>query len=381
MYQFLTDHFSELLTIGGIILLLILIWTDKIKTDSFNKLLNLTIKQSYGSGKSATPMLDIYTIDFTKQQQTGAKDPIIGREQEISKVIQILSRRTKNNAILLGDPGVGKTAIVEGLAQRIAQKNVPDVLQGKRLLSLQVATLLAGTKYRGEFEERAKKIVQEISIANRSIILFIDEIHTVIQSQGSEGSVNFADILKPALARGDLQMIGATTTIEYDKYIKSDSSLERRFQPVEINEPTPEQTVAILQGIKEKYQEFHKVEFTDEAIRAAVTLSDKYIKNRKLPDKAIDIIDEAAAMVKVSHTDKIAHGLLHQAAKDKQPELNRIWKELQLTDTRIAQAQHNDLEHFVRYRDDLKKQLDASGIAVVDVTDIEKVVHDWSQNS
>lgn len=381
MKDFILGNSSMLLTFAGILIFLYLMWTDRINTDNFKKMFSVGTKSMPGGSKGGTPMLDLYTIDFSKLQSSGQKDPVIGRDQEINKLIQVLSRRTKNNAILLGDPGVGKTAIVEGLAQRIAQSEVTDVLQGKRLLSLQVASLLAGTKYRGEFEERAKKIVQEISNANRSIILFIDEIHTVIQSSGSEGSVNFADILKPALARGDLQMIGATTITEYDKYIRSDSSLERRFQPIEVGEPTLEQTIAILQGIKEKYQEFHKVQFTDEAIKSAVELSDKYIKNRKLPDKAIDIIDEAASMVKVSHTDKIVHGLLHQAAKEKQPELNRIWKEIQLSDERIKASGTTGLENIVRYRDDLKKQLDTYGIAVVDVSDIEKVVHDWSLNS
>jgi ATP-dependent Clp protease ATP-binding subunit ClpC len=359
------------------VVFLYLLWTNKLNTETFKALFKVGGKNQTDSSGKGTPMLDLYTIDFTKLSRDQKKDPVIGRANEIMRLTQVLSRRTKNNAILLGDPGVGKTAIVEGLAQLIVNMKVPEVLRGKRLLSLQVASLLAGTKYRGEFEERAKKIVQEISNSKRTIILFVDEIHTIIQSQGSEGSINLADILKPALARGDLQMIGATTITEYDKYIRTDSSLERRFQPVDVQEPSVEETIAILNGIKEKYKEYHKVEFTDEAIKGAVTLAQQYIKERKLPDKAIDVIDEAASMVKVSHTDNVVHGLLVQAAMDKDPELARLWKEIQLADNRIATAATKDVETFIRYREDMEKQLDQKGVAVVDYSDVEKVVHEW----
>lgn len=359
------------------VVFLYLLWTNKLNTETFKALFKIGGQGQPDSSGKGTPMLDLYTIDFTKLARELKKDPVIGREKEIMKLTQVLSRRTKNNAILLGDPGVGKTAIVEGMAQLIVNEKVPEVLRGKRLLSLQVASLLAGTKYRGEFEERAKKIVQEISNSKRTIILFVDEIHTIIQSQGSEGSINLADILKPALARGDLQMIGATTLTEYDKYIRTDSSLERRFQPVDVQEPSVEETIAILNGIKEKYKEYHKVEFTDEAIKGAVTLAQQYIKERKLPDKAIDVIDEAASMVKVSHTDNVVHGLLVQAAMTKDSELGKLWKEIQLADSRIATATTKDAENFIRYREDMEKQLDHKGIAVVDYSDVEKVVHEW----
>ncbi|MFH0988075.1 MAG: AAA family ATPase, partial [Parcubacteria group bacterium] len=240
---------------------------------------------------SGTPVLDQYTKDLTRLARDGKLDPVIGRHDEVQRLIQVLSRRTKNNALLVGKAGTGKTAIAEGLALKIAtDKNMPLELSSKRVLELDVAEVMAGTKYRGEFEERAKKILNEISRANRSIILFIDEIHVLIQSQGTEGAINFSDIIKPALARGTLQLIGATTMDEYEKYIKPQSSLERRFQLVEVKEPTPEETVLILQGLKEKYMAYHKVEFTPAAIQAAVTLSEKYIKNRQLPDKAIDAI-------------------------------------------------------------------------------------------
>jgi len=259
---------------------------------------------------SNTPLLDTYTTDFTQLAHIGKIDPVIGRYNEVLRLSQILSRRNKNNALLIGAPGVGKTAIVEGLAQRIAKHEVTETLQGKRVLSLDVANLLSGTKYRGEFEKRAKQLVQEISSSERSIILFIDEVHSVIQSQGSEGSVNFSDILKPALARGDLQMIGATTTDEYNAYIKTDPALERRFQTITVKEPTIKDTIAILQGVKDKYREYHKVQFTDAALETAANLTKKKIKNRTLPDKALDAIDEAASMVRVAHIKDTTHAVL-----------------------------------------------------------------------
>lgn len=267
--------------------------------------------------RPGTRNLDMYAVDLTAQARTGAIDPVIGRDEEIIRVTQILSRRTKNNVILVGLPGVGKTAVVEGLARRIESGDVPDILSQKRVLLLQVSELLAGTKYRGEFEQRIKGIVQEIRDNKRRIILFIDEIHTVTQTKGTEGAVNLSDILKPALARGDLQLIGATTQKEYELYIQSDESWDRRFQVVLVDEPTVEETVKILRGLKENYENYHKVKISDEAITAAVRLSQEYIKGRRLPDKAIDIMDEAAAKVNVQRGSSHEHAaaLLHGAAK------------------------------------------------------------------
>lgn len=265
---------------------------------------------SFGK-KGLTPTLEMYAVDLTDLARTGKIDPVIGREEEILRLTRILTRRTKNNVILAGPPGVGKTAIVEGLAVGIVTGDVPDVLKNKRVLSLRVSELLAGTKYRGEFEQRVKMIVEEIRRSNRTIVLFIDELHTVMQTKGTEGAVNFSDILKPALARGDLQLIGATTQKEYDEFIKPDETIDRRFQVVLVDEPNVEETIKILQGVKAKYEDYHHVKFSDEAIKAAARLSHEYIKGRRLPDKAIDAIDEAAAMVNVgthSHAVALLHG-------------------------------------------------------------------------
>lgn len=265
----------------------------------------------------STKNLDMYAVDLTLQAKQGTIDPVVGRDEEIKRATQILTRRTKNNIILIGLPGVGKTAVVEGLASRIASGDVPGVLLNKRVLLLQVSEILAGTKYRGEFEQRVKGIVQEIRNSRRTIILFIDEIHTITQTKGTEGAVNLSDILKPALARGDLQLIGATTQKEYEQYIQPDESWDRRFQVVLVDEPSVEESIKILQGIKKSYEDYHQVIITDAAVEAAVRLSQEYIKGRRLPDKAIDVMDEAAAMVNVergSHHHQAA-ALLHGAAK------------------------------------------------------------------
>ena len=255
-------------------------------------------KDNKQKNNSATPLLDKYGRDLNILAQEEKIDPVIGRNHEIERVIQILSRRTKNNPILIGEPGVGKTAVTEGLAQRLINGNIPKVLASKRIISLNMASLVAGTKYRGDFEDRLKKIIDEI-IENKNIILFIDEMHTLIGAGAAEGSMDAANILKPALSRGEIQVIGATTLKEYKKYIEKDSALERRFQTIMVNEPSAKDAISILKGIRNKYEEFHCAKITDEAIKAAVKISQRYITDRFLPDKAIDLIDEAAAKVRL----------------------------------------------------------------------------------
>ena len=256
---------------------------------------------SYGTAQqgAATPMLDKYARDLTRLAAEGKLDPLIGREQQIQRLMRILSRRTKNNPCLIGEPGVGKTAIVEGMAQRIADGFVPEILKDKRILTLDISAMVAGSKYRGEFEERIKGAVREVE-AEGNIILFVDELHTIIGAGGAEGSMDASNILKPALSRGAVQMIGATTIEEYRKYIEKDAALERRFQPVQVPEPTVEETKDILYGLKGHYEKHHQVEITDAGIRAAAELAERYITDRFLPDKALDLLDEAAAEVRLS---------------------------------------------------------------------------------
>ncbi len=247
---------------------------------------------------SKTTVIDQFSRDLTALARKNGIDPVLGRETEIERVVQILSRRTKNNPCLIGEPGVGKTAIVEGLAQRIVDGNLPETLKDKRVLTLDLSSMVAGTKYRGEFEERLKKAMDEVKSAG-NIILFIDELHTIIGAGAAEGAIDAANILKPSLARGELQVIGATTLDEYRKYIEKDSALERRFQPITVSEPTEDEAIAILKGIRDKYEAHHKVEITDDAIKEAVRLSVRYINDRFLPDKAIDLIDEAASKLRL----------------------------------------------------------------------------------
>ena len=239
-----------------------------------------------------------FATDLNESAKQGKIDPVIGRDTEITRVIQILSRRTKNNPVLIGEPGVGKTAIAEGLAQRIVTGNVPEILRNKRIISLSISAMLAGAKYRGEFEERLKKAIDEVQ-KHDDMIIFIDEIHTLVGAGASEGAMDAANILKPALARGTFQVIGATTLDEYKKHIEKDAALERRFQPVQVGEPTEEDALSILEGLRDRYEAFHKAKITDEALKAAVTLSSRYITDRFLPDKAIDVMDEAASKVRM----------------------------------------------------------------------------------
>ena len=254
--------------------------------------------QGGASASANTPTLDSLARDLTAIAREGSLDPVIGRSKEIQRVIEVLSRRTKNNPVLIGEPGVGKTAIAEGLAQQIVNNEVPEILRDKRVMTLDMGTVVAGTKYRGEFEDRLKKVMDEIRQAG-NIILFIDELHTLIGAGGAEGAIDASNILKPSLARGELQCIGATTLDEYRKYIEKDAALERRFQPIRVDEPTAEESIQILAGLRDRYEAHHRVSITDEAIEAAVKLSDRYISDRFLPDKAIDLIDEAGSKVRL----------------------------------------------------------------------------------
>jgi ATP-dependent Clp protease ATP-binding subunit ClpC len=273
-----------------------------------------------GKGSTKTPTLDEFGSNLTQQAADGKLDPVVGRQHEIERVIQILGRRTKNNPVLIGEPGVGKTAIAEGLAQRINSGDVPDILEDKRVLTLDIGLLVAGTKYRGEFEERLKKIMEEIRGAG-NVILVIDEVHTLIGAGAAEGAIDAANILKPALARGELQCIGATTLDEYRKHIERDAALERRFQPVMVGEPSVEDTIEILRGLKDRYEEHHRLKIADEALVAAATLGDRYISDRFLPDKAIDLIDEAGSRVRLMNSK------LPPAAKDVDKQLREVQKQ------------------------------------------------------
>ena len=241
-------------------------------------------------GAARTPTLDQLGVDLTQKARNGVLDPVIGRSKEIERVIQILSRRTKNNPVLIGEPGVGKSSIVEALAQKIAASDVPDTLQGKRLVTLDVGALVAGTKYRGEFEERLRKVIDEIK-SSGNCVLFIDEMHTIVGAGAAEGAVDAANMLKPALARGELQCIGATTLDDYRKQVERDPALERRFQPIKVEEPSVEETIDILRGLKSRYEDHHDLNITDDAIQEAANLASRYITDRFLPDKGIDVID------------------------------------------------------------------------------------------
>ena len=294
---------------------------SKVRTQVI-RMLGETAEVSPGgsSGRTKTPTLDEFGSNLTQMAMDNKLDPVVGRAKEIERVIQILGRRTKNNPVLIGEPGVGKTAIAEGLASRIATKDIPDILEDKRVVTLDIGLLVAGTKYRGEFEERLKKIMDEIRSAG-NVILVIDEVHTLIGAGAAEGAIDAANILKPALARGELQCIGATTLDEYRKHIERDAALERRFQPVMVGEPTVDETIEILYGLRERYEQHHKLKISDEALVAAAKLSDRYISDRFLPDKAIDLVDEAGSRVRLINSQ------LPPAAKELDKELRQILKE------------------------------------------------------
>ena len=296
-------------------------------------------ENSAGDGENAnTPILNQFSRDLTASARSGELDPVVGRASEIERIVQILSRRRKNNPVLIGEPGVGKSAIVEGLAQLIVEGNIPEILRGKRVVSLDLASMLAGAKYRGEFEERMKSAMAEIKKAG-NIVLFIDELHTICGAGASEGAIDAANILKPALARGEMQCIGATTLNEYHKHIEKDAALERRFQPVTVGEPTREESVEILRGLRDRYEAHHRVQITDEAILAAVYLSDRYISDRSLPDKAIDLIDEAASRVRIKAFTAPPD------MKEQQERLESLNKE---TEEAVA---HEDFEKAAHLRD------------------------------
>ena len=273
---------------------------DKVRAET-NRLISQTTPQSGQTSRTnaKTPTLDSLSVDLTAAARAGKLDPVIGRQKELQRVTQILSRRTKNNPVLMGEPGVGKTAIAEALAQRIASGDIPQSLQKKRLVALDMGSLVAGTKYRGEFEERLKKVIEEIRNSG-NIILFIDEMHTMIGAGAAEGAVDAANILKPALGRGEFQTIGATTLDDYRKYVERDPALERRFQPVTVEEPNLGDTLEILRGVKARYEDHHNLTISDEALEAATQLASRYIADRFLPDKAIDLVDEAASRVKIN---------------------------------------------------------------------------------
>lgn len=298
---FLNDNF--LLVVIVLAIMVIVFWfVQRKEKDNISNLFSGHIS----GGK--TPMLDRFSRDLTRAAREGKIDPLIGRTEEIRRMIQILSRRTKNNAILVGQSGTGKTALAEGLAVTIASGKVPEAIKSKRVLALNLGGMLAGTQYRGEFEQRMKVVTDEISAAGRSIILFIDEIHNLSQAGEAQGAIGAANLLKPALARGDVQAVGATTVGEYYKYIIKDTSLERRFQPVMVKEPSEEETVKILLGLRKKYEDHHKVEISDGIVKAIVELSGKYLTDRYFPDKAVDLMDEAASKVKLEATEKGAYG-------------------------------------------------------------------------
>jgi ATP-dependent Clp protease ATP-binding subunit ClpC len=328
--------------------------------------------------RSHQSMLDEFGRDLTELARQGKLDPVVGRDAEIERVLEILSRRTKNNPVLIGDPGVGKTAIVEGIAQRIASGEVPETLKGKRVVQLDVGSLVAGTKYRGEFEERMQQILDEIMRQKDQIILFIDELHTIVGAGGAEGAVDASNMLKPTLARGDLHVIGATTGDDYRKYIEKDPALERRFQPVYVAEPSPDDTIAILKVLKDKLEAHHKVKISDSAIKAAVYLSDRYITDRHLPDKAIDLLDEACAKV------RLRASFVPASVRKLDEEINQLQRDLR------AAVDKNEFEKAAQIRDKLgqlksekenlqkRDHVSQSSDLVVTDKEIAEVVSSWT---
>ena len=331
------------------------------------------------SGAGATKVLDQYSRDMTQMAKEGKLDPVIGREKEILRLVQILSRRTKNNPCLIGEPGVGKTAIVEGLAQKIISGDVPETVRDKRVVTLDLSGMVAGSKYRGEFEERIKKVIKEV-IADGNVILFLDEIHTIIGAGGAEGAIDASNILKPSLARGEIQLIGATTIDEYRKHIEKDPALERRFQPITVEEPSASEAIRIIEGIRHKYEEHHHVTISDEAISAAVKLSERYINDRNLPDKAIDLIDEASAALRLAGL-KVPEKCM-QLEKEMQQLDVQIEQSLKFADFAGAHEQRLARQALEKkYKSALRsyeKKLNDRGLVVTE-EDIATVVSQWAK--
>jgi ATP-dependent Clp protease ATP-binding subunit ClpC len=332
-----------------------------------------------GDRRSKGSTLDQYSRDLTALAKEGKLDPVIGREEEIRRVIQILSRRTKNNPCLIGEPGVGKTAVAEGLALRIVSGDVPFTVQNKRVLTLDLSGMVAGSKYRGEFEERIKKVIKEVIDAG-NIILFLDELHTIIGAGGAEGAIDASNIMKPSLARGELQLIGATTISEYRKYVEKDAALERRFQPVNVEEPTEEEAIRILEGVKFKYEEHHHVTITSEAVEAAVRLSNRYINDRNLPDKAIDLIDEAAAMARLKISD------VPDKQKEILDEIKKMDKQIERSIRMEAYAQAVEIkknqDKLIKKYDRMQKRkvADNAGYSYsINENDIAEIVAMWTK--
>jgi ATP-dependent Clp protease ATP-binding subunit ClpC len=362
---------------------------EKVREETNNILASQSAGSGSGSGSasgaqasrtSRTPTLDELGVDLTKRAAEGDLDPVVGRETEIQRVIQILSRRTKNNPVLIGEPGVGKTAIVEKLAHMVIEGDVPETLRGKRVVTLDMGALVAGTKYRGEFEERLKKVIAELKSAG-NCVLFIDEMHTMVGAGAAEGAVDAANILKPSLARGELQVIGATTQDDYRKYVERDPALERRFQPVVVDAPDVITTVEILRGVKHMYEKHHDLEITDEAVEMAATLADRYIADRQLPDKAIDLIDEAASRVRIKHST------VPKELREAQKELEAVRREKD----EVISAQKYETAAELRDRElklvtkieqldaDWKKENPGAGEAKVGPDDIAEVVAMWTR--
>jgi ATP-dependent Clp protease ATP-binding subunit ClpC len=336
-------------------------------------------KSGRSSARSQTQTLDEFGRDLTDMARQGKLDPVIGRQNEIERVMQILSRRTKNNPCLIGEPGVGKTAIAEGLAQRIVAGDVPDQIKDKRIVALDLAALVAGTKYRGEFEERMKRVMEEVRRADGEVILFVDELHTLVGAGAAEGAIDASNIMKPALARGELQCIGATTQDEFRKYIERDAALERRFQPVQVREPSEDEAGDILKGLRERYEAHHGVEITDDAIEAAVQLSNRYISDRTLPDKAIDLIDEAASRVRLQQSlPPLDVRLDKQQLEKKRRELEHLEKRQDLDD-RVAPLRDeiDAMETDIDTRETDWKSLQTSE-PVVGEEEIAHIVESWT---
>ena len=335
------------------------------------------MKKSRNTERTATPTLDQYSRDLTREAKMGGLDPVVGREKEIERVLQILSRRMKNNPCMVGEPGVGKTAVVEGIAYLIAHDDVPETVRGKRLLSLDLSSMVAGSKYRGEFEDRIKKVIHEVK-ADGNVILFVDELHTLIGAGGAEGAIDASNILKPSLSRGEIQMIGATTQNEYRKYIEKDAALERRFQPVYVNEPTRDEAVEILKGLRDCYEQYHGVDISDDAVEAAVDLSTRYITDRFLPDKAIDLMDEACSRKKLGFSTT---GRAQEKKKAVEAELVTLDKDLEVAiiagDIEAAgeiRARQKEL-----FKKNAKKNSGTGRSTTITESDIADVVSVWTK--